>query len=531
MAVRLLLQDFVPYDAHFGWLLAAQAYVRRGLQTWTSGEVPAFMTGNSALAMQILHLWETSLRHSELQEPLAVLELGAGNGLFAWHLIQAHAELSARRGRNRPLHYYLSDRNLEALQQLRNFPAFEVLLDSGQLRLLGLDLLAPSQESSQAWPSWDLMICNYLLCQLPFRLLRWHQGGCQEAWLSTSLRFPERDSPLRAALEAQPQAYLQSLEWLSVSAEHLPAELLALRSELWSHLDLQVDVRSALCPGRTEREQIWWQAQLQASAGAWLPCPVEAFQGLAFWLQGLKDTGLFLLSDKGRVAEGGFADPPQPYGHGQHASWPVAFPLLAQWLRQEGFQAGHSQNALWTLHHLWALRSPTLASEIERAFRADFECNNANQAAADLIDAAEDYLLQQKWRKAAMLYHLALRYRPRDGRVTQQLVACLIELQAFEQAETWLKVGADDLLQEFDFDFQWGQVHLFQGRYLEALTSFERSLERAGPDASCYYNLGLSQMLLQRFEPARANFEAALALEPEFELARLALESWHETLD
>ena len=290
-------------------------------------------------------------------------------------------------------------------------------------------------------------------------------------------------------------------------------------------------------PGKNPDEKNWWKQELQAQNNEWLPCQIKALSALKTWTQQLKETGFLMVSDKGLIhSEIAYSEPPQPYGHGLHSSWPVNFPLLRKSLQTAGLSVQHTTNPLWTFHSLLAYKVPPNITQAQQSseknmfkeFNLSFEKHNINQYAADLIDSAEDYVLQEQWRKAAILYKQALEYRPRDARVSHQLVACLMELHAFNQAEDLLQEEFEDIFSQYDFAFQRGQVKLFQGHYIQASNAFKESLKNFGPDANAFYNLGLTQIFMDQYAQARSNFKTALKHDPGFDMARTALNTWQE---
>lgn len=534
-SISVSLQPAVPYARHLGWDLSRSAYAAAGSDSWQ--DVPYQITNNAAFAGQLARLLFLALG-PRAGEPVNVLELGAGSGAFAYHFVAAFEGLCRQQGHACRLRYLISDAVSAHLADLSENPCFEPLFATGRLERIEAELTEPgvlrdANGARLAMPDCDLLLMNYLLCHQPFELWRARRGsnGHEQGLIATewALELPESAEGLQARL-VQRLAGLGQLPDAAI-LEDLLQDFPAAESLLPSLTSQAQASRLRLFPSEQvtvlPADSAWLGTLLEGQPGRWVMYPRQALMALEAWLAWLKPQGLLLISDKGW--SDGERSPvwPEPSTHGRHLAWPVHFPLLAAWCDQQGLSARHTRHPLWTLHTLLAVKGRPVP-ELELAFAAEFEQHNANLYAAELIDSAEA-VEDTDPRKAAMLYTQALAYRPADARIVHQLIACLFELQAFGLAAAYLATPVVDLFNQYDFAFQQGQLALFQGDYVAAIAGFERSIVDYGPEASSYYNLGLSQMLAHRPAEARFSFELALALAPEHALARAALQSWQET--
>lgn len=531
-------RDMTPYSfENFpGWERAQHAY-EQGLKSWCSDGLPTAIMGNLCFArMHVELLWERVMKRpqAQRQEALHVLELGAGNARFAWFFLWAWRErCQALETEERPgvLHYYASDRHAAALQSLAQNPHFGPVL-SGDKSVRLWPCIA-SLESSELHhvhgrelelPGWDMLIMQYLWCQLPARCISWREGGYWEQFLSpVALERPEGEEAKQAGTGETVSANSQSTPQTR-NAWRLSEQPLSENDPLFQESDILA------CLPHLPRE--------------WVMLAPAALRGLRYWSQGLKADGLLLISDKARRAPSLTSWPLQEHGHGAgeafepepehprpsggpYYSYTVHFEVLQAVLQAVGFKVRWRPHALWAVQSLLAVKAP--GPELEDSFLASFVEDNANQLWAESVDSAEQAWQADNYRKAAVHYLQALQGRPGEARLLNRLVACLLELQDFSEARRRLLQPRLDPDDDFDWDFQWGQLHLFSGDYVQAVAAFELSLERHGAHESTYYNLGLAHVLNADAQRGRECFVLALEHKPDDLLAQEALATWDDS--
>jgi hypothetical protein len=343
-APTTLVEDFRPFVESKLWSLQRQYFAARGQQAWSAGEVPDYITSNpvvaAAYAEVLVAFRRDRLRRDPAEEALWIVELGAGSGRFAHHLLQQLTALCEREGLDPAgFRYVLSDfcaANLEAWAQQ---PRFVPLFGSGQLERARFDVMDTSslelEHGGGRIGRGDLgaplvVIANYLLDSIPADLLCFRQGQVERGLVRLRQRQEGGDAPAAALL--------QTLE-LDYRSEPLAAAPFAERS-----LD-----------GLLAE----YQRQLAELEEAWLLFPAPALRALER-LAALSRQGLLLLSaDKGhhRLEEVLLPQPPALVTHGS-LSLSVNYHALCRWAEAGGGQALVPDPGRGGLHTVALLRLP-----------------------------------------------------------------------------------------------------------------------------------------------------------------------------
>jgi hypothetical protein len=307
--------------------------------------VPHYITSNpvvaAAYAEVLVAFRRDRLRRDPAEEALWIVELGAGSGRFAHHLLQQLAALCEREDLDPTgFRYVLSDfcaANLEAWAQQ---PRFVPLFASGQLERAIFDVIDTSalelEHGGGRISPGDLgaplvVIANYLLDSIPADLFCFRHGQVERGLVRLCQRQEGGDARDAAAL-------LQSLE-LDYRSEPLAAAPFAEPS-----LD---DLLAE------------YQRQLAELEEAWLLFPAPALRALER-LAALSRQGLLLLSaDKGhhRLEDVVLPQPPALVTHGSF-SLSVNYHALCGWAEAGGGQALVPDPGRGGLHTVALLRLP-----------------------------------------------------------------------------------------------------------------------------------------------------------------------------
>ena len=396
-APTTLVEDFRPFVESKLWALQRQYFATRGQQAWSAGEVPHYVTSNpvvaAAYAEVLVAFRRDRLRRDPTEEALWIVELGAGSGRFAHHLLQQLAALCEREGLDPAgFRYVLSDfcaANLEAWAQQ---PRFVPLFASGQLERARFDVMDTSalelehgggRISPGELGAPLVVIANYLLDSIPADLLCFRQGQVERGLVRLRQRQEGGDAP-EAAL-------LQTLE-LNYRSEPLAAAPFA-----------EPSLDGLLAE---------YQRQLAELEEAWLLFPAPALRALER-LAALSRQGLLLLSaDKGhhRLEEVVLPQPPALVTHGSF-SLSVNYHALCGWAAAGGGQALVPDPGRGGLHTVALLRLP------------EAEDHRATAAA---------------WRR-----HLAA-FGPGDYLKLSQLACANAEQLSAEQLLAFLRLGQGD---------------------------------------------------------------------------------------
>lgn len=96
---RCVLEDFVQCSQSHLWKLMMSFYDRKGVESWSQGIVPHFITCNSFIGSsyaKVLHGYirdASRLKKLNYDEPLYIIELGAGSGKFSYFMLKALYEM------------------------------------------------------------------------------------------------------------------------------------------------------------------------------------------------------------------------------------------------------------------------------------------------------------------------------------------------------------------------------------------------------------------------------------------------------
>lgn len=540
MTQRILLQEACPAAESLIWEVHRQAFAHEGVQAWLDYRIPYSVTSNIAFARQQARVIRDSF--TDLAQPLCILELGAGPGFFAHHFFRAWQELDQAEGQILPLRYLLTDFSLATLQGVLAHPVFQSLIASGQLSVYCLDQLLREDLQPLHAPVFETpvqvhaVIANYYACTLPTTLVQGREGGLQEKWCKTWLILPEgfpnleaeQEQALRNWLLSLPisqtlsEKHLQAFEYISAEwprslrtsvlnwASALPFEWLT-----WLEESSYFEPLSNSCLTPEEMGLLMGAAEtLPEQVFPWPRGLWDRLRQLESWLA---PGALLLLSDKGYYISSDIllADLAQPSQHGNTLAFPLHLDLLSDWLELRGWETAHTPypfEPLQTLIAAWPAQRQTPWRE---SFAEHFVLQNLNLDAARLVRAAQDYQNQGEDQLAVGFYQKALVYRPGEPRIVHELVACLIRLGAFRLAEEFLSLPVEDIYQQFDFDYQRGQVCFFQGRPAQALEYFQTSLRQMGEYASVYYSLALCHLALGQEAEAQVQLSHCLRLEPD----------------
>lgn len=134
------------------WELQRTYYEQLGLQAWANDQVPQYITSNpmigTAYAEIIFGFLQDRAQKGFTTEPVVVLELGAGVGRLAFHVLQQLCELIQYAGvLLPPFRYVMSDlpwKNIEGWQQHEGLKPF---VEQGMLDFARFDAVRDTELS------------------------------------------------------------------------------------------------------------------------------------------------------------------------------------------------------------------------------------------------------------------------------------------------------------------------------------------------------------------------------------------------
>jgi hypothetical protein len=216
-----LLETGVPLSQSVIWPLQRDFYTQRGLKAWTEDMVPNYITNNPFIAeiyaaivaaylADCIALGQKDLDPLSPQNPLRILELGAGTGKFAYlFLRKITALLEAWNIDPRLLRYCMTDCSEELLAEWRRNTYLAVFASAGTLEFKLLraednDVSLQENSSASAQPSQSpqakaplVVVANYVFDSLPQDAFVIADGQISEALVTTAAAATqERSTPL-----------------------------------------------------------------------------------------------------------------------------------------------------------------------------------------------------------------------------------------------------------------------------------------------------------------------------------------------
>jgi len=140
------LETDVPLSRSLIWRLQREFYSRRGIRAWSEDKVPSFITSNPFIAeiyARIVAGFLCDCAESRLQEsarvspenPLRILELGAGTGKFAYLFLRHLSDILRERGIDAAaVRYCMTDCSESLVQSWRDNSHLAEFAQSGTLQ-------------------------------------------------------------------------------------------------------------------------------------------------------------------------------------------------------------------------------------------------------------------------------------------------------------------------------------------------------------------------------------------------------------
>ena len=425
---RFVLQSDAPYESSAKWDIQATYYQARGRDAWLAGDVPYYITSNSAAARQHASVFAAAVARLEAEgaleptAPLPVLELASGVGLFALNFLEALDDYDAEHGTALAsrLRYFFTDYAPRNLVDAASNPHVRAHVDAGRLELWVADALAPGAMRPldaalpAARPAFIAAFASYLHCCLPVSVVRKRGALLEERRVTLALRI------------APPEA-----EALS------PAELLQHPGTRRANL-LEEPRYAPIPPGFFEdaAHERAFRASVAPLDAATALYPRGSLQSLRATTELLCPGGLLLVSDKGNIDCDCGADDRSvaPSLHGNSLAHPVNFPVLEAYARELGLAARRTARKGAPIHTLLVERRPEPSPTVVAAFDAHFVRHNANLDASDFYAAATRLRETRDYRGALRFYERVLAAQRSDARTLYFMGCCHLELEEFDEA-------------------------------------------------------------------------------------------------
>ncbi len=175
------IEPIKPFSESLIWQLNRDFYQEKGLTAWSKDIVPHHMTSNSMVGKTYAELIFAFLKDlavkEKTEETVYILELGAGHGRLAFHILK-HLEILTESIQTKipPFCYVLSDIVEDNLTFFRQHPQFQTYVDKGLLDTTYFDAIdskelflrnAKKKITPKALNQPLLVVANYFFDSIP----------------------------------------------------------------------------------------------------------------------------------------------------------------------------------------------------------------------------------------------------------------------------------------------------------------------------------------------------------------------------
>ncbi|CQR58371.1 tetratricopeptide repeat protein [Paenibacillus riograndensis] len=492
------------------WELQRKYYEELGMQAWKNDQVPQYITSNpmigTSYAEMIFGFLQDRAGMGHTTEPVIILELGAGAGRLAFHVLQKLCELVDYAGLPLPpFTYVMSDLPWKNITGWQQHPGLIPFVEQGILDFARFDAVADTElhliESGRVITPGMLaqplmVIANYFFDSIPQELLYVDEGKIYEC--EVSLQYPEQSDTMG------------------------PSEVLR---------DLIPEYHYRRAAGYEEkfypyREVIaFYQEKLEDSHVLFPAAALECMERLS----ALSGSGFLLLTaDKGdhRLENWEFAEPPKLIHHGS-ISLTANYHALVCYFEQKGALASFTEHHYKNLNVgcIFMLEEPLRHVQARLAYRRFIERFGPDDffSLKLWIDQNYDTIgLQQIlgfWRLGGYDAELFIQSAER--------ISGLLE-DASDEEILDLKLGIDRMWtgfypmpQKYDLALDSGLLLFEMGLYEDSRRFLTQSLRETEdePVVTVLYCLAICSYELEDLEAALEYTRQALVLEPEHEEA------------
>ncbi|CAM3923770.1 tetratricopeptide repeat protein [Cohnella lubricantis] len=197
------------------WELQRQYYEEKGLHAWNNDQVPQYITSNpmigTAYAEIIFGFLQDRAAKGEVSDPVLIVELGAGAGRLASHILHTLDGLREDAAIVLPPYrYVMTDLAVKNVEGWRRHAVLQPYIEQGVLDFAVFDAVGDEEirltESQTVIRPGDLkqpmlVVANYFFCGIPQELLYIGEGQVYEC--DVLVERPERSDSLSTSEELQ----------------------------------------------------------------------------------------------------------------------------------------------------------------------------------------------------------------------------------------------------------------------------------------------------------------------------------------
>lgn len=191
------------------WNLQRKYYEEEGQRAWNNDQVPQYITSNpmiaTAYAEMIFGVLQDRANQGYLAEPVLIVEIGAGTGRLAYHVLHELVQLRDYAGiALPPFRYIMTDLAMNNVLAWKEHPALQPFIAEGLLDCARYDAihdsvlnLVVSGTTIGAGDSTQpvVIVANYFFCSIPQDLLYVGDGQIYET--DVSIEYPEQMDSLK----------------------------------------------------------------------------------------------------------------------------------------------------------------------------------------------------------------------------------------------------------------------------------------------------------------------------------------------
>ncbi|AZN38815.1 SAM-dependent methyltransferase [Paenibacillus albus] len=191
------------------WDMQRKYYEEEGLKAWNNDQVPQYITSNpmiaTAYAEMIFGFLQDRANKEVSPEPVYIVELGAGAGRLAYHVLHELSQLRAYAGDTLPaFRYIMTDLAMNSIMAWKEHPALQSFIAEGLLDFARFDAVHDTalnlMVSEEVIREGDLkqplvIVANYFFDNIPQELLYVENGQIHEA--DVTIEYPDHMESLK----------------------------------------------------------------------------------------------------------------------------------------------------------------------------------------------------------------------------------------------------------------------------------------------------------------------------------------------
>lgn len=474
-----VLQDYVPCTEAVRWDIQAEYFSRKCQDAWLNKEVPNVITSNSFAALNNASVvLEAVSRQTEMgslgpNDPVVVLEYGAGLGLFAYNFIRRFEQVCKREGKDyaQRLIYIASDYRPEVAQALCKAEFLQSFIANNQLKVAVADAMSSDPASfyqadstnknvfivtQDELPKLSAVITNYLHCCLPSDHLQQTGDRWFNKLVKTSITLTEDEVTNQVS-----QEQLFNSEDILSRLQEVPH---------WQPVSL-----TDFCMDDAHLAAL--QTVVADRPESNLLNPVGSLKTVKAAAKNLLDGGVYLLHDKGYNSTSAYnIDATSGHSiHGGCTAFMVNFPVIEAYANELGFRSYLTKSYQYLIQTL--LLEKTTTPSHKQVFRYLYGDFNVNSDLVDLHVYGQTLAEAGELKLAAEAIQKCLRYRSLDADLYFIQGNLYLKLDMPQRALHCVQKGRPlDHFQQFNFTMIEAQAHFKLENHTLAFKLFDKAL-------------------------------------------------------